>query len=787
MDITPSPRILRMLGEIEFDEWQCIAELVDNAFDDFTEIERTGETWPGGFKVVVTLPGRNAPLDGAEVIVRDTGRGMSRETLEKAVKAGWSSNDRFDKLGLFGMGFNVSTARLGRRTRVLTTRSGDTEWIGVEIDLDELGDDYEAPDITEPKDDPNEHGTKIVISRLNDLRADWLQRNAPGLRTQLGRTYGWLLDNKPYELIVQGVKVVPHRPCRWGDDRYIIYGGGSQRERIPAYIEIDEFFEPADACELCGNWQERGKGVCDQCGGKELHERERRLHGWLGVQRHLDRREFGVDFLRNGRKILQHDKQLFNWRNPDDPSAAVDVEYPIELVHQGGRLIGEIHLDYVPVHYDKTAFEYSDKAWRGAVQYLRGVGPLQRDKALAAGYTENKSPLGILYKGFRRNAVGRRYLIPGDGTGPIHEETRQWAQKFWAGDPEYQTDEKWWERVGYHEKRAEEKSLAKASGGAAGNVKEDEDAVLAALGVTNSGAAASANTDVGPPNDSSGGGQGSDATSHKIETVQERLTRYKSLGMPRYELSREYYLPETASLKVETLAVTEPVLDDNNSPTPIWLAQGPGGTATAIVDETHEAFAKLGLETADLLLAEIAATLKVKGDLELSQSQIASRLRAACLPDTAVDPAVIRTQALELVTDLRSRMSEAVGDDPQRALSFLDVDEQTATANALIADGRDTLTETLANGEFVLYAPPLFLVKLVENWPEAFMDNKVFIGPYDGLPSVASKRLSLARIVGYLNDIATLLSFETAFNATQLRRTRLSIQLLQDELSPDLS
>ena len=47
MDITPSPRILRMLGEIEFDEWQCIAELVDNAFDDFTDIIEGGHAWPG--------------------------------------------------------------------------------------------------------------------------------------------------------------------------------------------------------------------------------------------------------------------------------------------------------------------------------------------------------------------------------------------------------------------------------------------------------------------------------------------------------------------------------------------------------------------------------------------------------------------------------------------------------------------------------------------------------------------------------------------------------------------
>ncbi len=767
-----------MLGEIEFDEWQCIAELVDNAFDDFTEIHKSGQSWPGGYKVSVTLPGKVASLSGAEIVVQDTGRGMTYETLAKAVKAGWSSNDRFDKLGLFGMGFNVSTARLGRCTRVLTTRSGDPEWIGVEIDLDMLGADYEAPDITESKDDPSDHGTKIIVTRLNPNRADWLRRNAAGLRTQLGRTYGWLLDNKPYELWVQGAKVMPRRTCRWGDDRYITYGSGSNAERIPAYIKIDEHLLPADACEICGNWQEQGKEICDQCSASELVERERRLHGWLGVQRHLDKRDFGIDFLRNGRKILQFDKQLFNWRNPDNPSAAVDVEYPVELANQGGRLIGEIHLDYVPVHYDKTAFEYSDKAWRGAVQFLRGVGPLQPEKAKAAGYPENSSPLGRLFKGYRRNTAGRRCLVPGDGSGPLHEETRQWAARFWAGDPEYQTDQKWWEQVQSHEERAA--AAKQIEGGIPAVETADDLAVLAALGV---------NTDRSIPPTNTKASQ-SESPIQQVsalaeETVQERLTRYKASGTILRELSREFYTPQTGGLKVETRTVPEPVLDESGATTPVWLAQGPGGTATAIINLTHDAFKKQGAELTDLLLVEITAALRVKADIDLSHSEIASRLRATCLPDSTIDPTVIRAQASELFADVRRRASAAIVDNPERAVSYLDSDEQTVTTNALVAEGGDNLTATLANGDFVRYAPPLFIVKLVENWPEAFMDGQVFIGPYQSLPSPSSKRLSLARVVGYLNDIATLLSFETTPNSTQLRRTRLSLQLLQDELTPD--
>ena len=42
VDITPTPRILRILGEIPFQPWQCIAELVDNSIDAFLDADAKG-------------------------------------------------------------------------------------------------------------------------------------------------------------------------------------------------------------------------------------------------------------------------------------------------------------------------------------------------------------------------------------------------------------------------------------------------------------------------------------------------------------------------------------------------------------------------------------------------------------------------------------------------------------------------------------------------------------------------------------------------------------------------
>lgn len=35
LDLTPSPRLLEILSDIPYQTWQCLAELIDNAFDDF--------------------------------------------------------------------------------------------------------------------------------------------------------------------------------------------------------------------------------------------------------------------------------------------------------------------------------------------------------------------------------------------------------------------------------------------------------------------------------------------------------------------------------------------------------------------------------------------------------------------------------------------------------------------------------------------------------------------------------------------------------------------------------
>ncbi|HEX7300441.1 MAG TPA: ATP-binding protein, partial [Solirubrobacteraceae bacterium] len=343
--IPPSPRILKVLAEIDFTPWQCLAELIDNSFDEFQDAAREGAHDGGALRV--ELPGNAAD----KLCVIDDGRGMSLERITDAVRAGFSGNDPFSKLGLFGMGFNVATARLGDVTTFLSTRAGDSEWVGVQIDLGAMPEDFSVPVVHRPKTEPSHHGTRIEIARLNEAGRYFTRaHNRTRVRAQLGGIYSHLIGDRGYTLTVDEIEVKPWRHCVWSAQRSVPYRGTD----VVAVVKIDEPLTPVSACRTCGTWQEElDAETCERCGSKDLVERERRVHGWLGIARELSSKEYGIDFLRNGRKILRFDKSLFMWSDPDDPSGASQVEYPIEIPANLGRIVGEIHVDHAPVLYTK--------------------------------------------------------------------------------------------------------------------------------------------------------------------------------------------------------------------------------------------------------------------------------------------------------------------------------------------------------------------------------------------------------------------------------------------------
>ena len=136
LDDTPTPRIYPMLGEIPLKNWQCIAEFIDNSIDSF---EYGGNLSESEIREIhVTIPTETGIVNNEPIIIQDFGLGMTKDQLEKSIKAGYSGQRVKDKLGLFGMGFNVASARLANKVSVWTSTKESEKSIGVVINFKEM-------------------------------------------------------------------------------------------------------------------------------------------------------------------------------------------------------------------------------------------------------------------------------------------------------------------------------------------------------------------------------------------------------------------------------------------------------------------------------------------------------------------------------------------------------------------------------------------------------------------------------------------------------------------------
>lgn len=775
MRITPSPRILKMLGQIEFAEWQCLAELIDNSIDALrqAELSENQELTDADYCIEVFLP-EDLKDPNPVVEVRDHAPGMTRSRLQQAVRAGWSGNDQFDSLGLFGMGFNVATARLGKVTRVITTQKTDSDWIGVEIDLDNLGEDFEATDLKLPKSDPDAHGTRVTVSGLDPVRAQLLTKRKAAIRTKLGHIYSWILTNTRIKIRVNGRIVDPKKPCIWSKERSVTHGSGKNAEVIPAVIEINEELGLADACSDCGNWQATGAETCQACGSRNIDARERRIKGWVGIQRYLHPNSYGIDFLRNGRKIVTYDKEIFTWVDPNNPSAVPEPEYPVEVPADQGRIVGEIHLDHVPVHYMKDRFDTTTRSWRSAIEFLRGSGPLKPQRAKQLNYPINDSPIGRLFRGFRRNDPGYRYLFPGDGVSGINQQAQDWGQKFDRGDSEFQDDTKWWEAVVHHEKQVALKNSEIAPIGEAADVE----AVLAAL----SGAEESADSD---PQKT----EHPEKEKHdKPVTVFDKVHALIKEARPHPILTRDIHSRSLKeSLKVRAYEIEKaPLIDPNNeSHTPIWLSPAEGGAVYLFIDSSHESFSVHGLDVLDLATSQLAHYMLIRSQaVDYSISQIVYELRRENFSDEKSDFASVQQSARDLLNYVRENLAGLIAEDTYRAWSLLTEDEIAYMEKNLALSGRAGSFMDRSDPAFIEAVPSLYLLRLFREWPEIFLDGSIFKTKFSSLNDQHAKEVTKWRVLSLLMDTIAVASEEKApASLNHLKRARIALEILRSDLN----
>ena len=777
-DLTPHPRILPMLGEIVLPQWRCLAELIDNGIDSFIEALRSG-TPVQGPHVSISVP--TGSSHGSRLSVRDNGPGMDTDTLEQAARAGWTSHDPINNLGLFGMGFNIATARLGSRTTIWTTRYGASEWVGLEIDFSQLMKQQEfiSPALSRPKPNPDLSGTEVIVESLKPEQVEWFSKgyNRSNIARQLGRTYSSMIGpaSAPvgFRLEINGTQVRPKLLCIWGGP------GNPERSVETSRHGTVDAFQPFDIrlpsrpfCTQCWNWLGLDQEECPSCEASGVVvQRDRRVHGWLGIQRYLDRNEYGIDILRNGRKIEVGNKDIFRWF--DESIDAEEIEYPIDDPRDRGRIVGEVHLDHCRVPYTKDRFVREDTAWREMVEIVRGTTPLRPDIARTMGAGENNTPLYRLFQAFRRSNPHNRRAGGWDRilVVPDNDRAKTMARRFDAGESEYETDLKWWELVA----EAEADVLQGASSSSTdtsetlgsedgdqsnetlrGEATDDSDAGLATAGTTE--------------------GSGIPPSRARLAALTQQYT--DELTGQRYD--------------VEAFAVEagDPNLIELNCP---WtIRRTTAGPWKFYVDTSAAAFRSMTLTPLDALLAELSWLIsdfqRGQQDSQVTFGAILTGLRSRYARSSMLRPRDMVSESLARLVDIaRSIFGRISVEDVRAFFDDLSPSRQESIRVNMASRAVTNPHGAIDDGRFLQYASPSIISDFVLSNPTMFFDGNYWDEAFSTLDfgsSVATdeaKARTLGHYGGLLSD-AVWLAQQAPSDLEAMSRERLMRAFLAAEL-----
>ncbi|HBA7741696.1 TPA: hypothetical protein J1Z55_004401, partial [Escherichia coli] len=525
------------------------------------------------------------------------------------------------------------------------------------------------------------------------------------------------LNKNKVSLFVQGKKLFAKNYCIWSDSRFVIRKG----LKIEAVQQInrdlgDTYFDKSRNRYLLDDEITELELVANTTGSFPEHivKRARRLKGWIGVQRYSDTVDYGIDFVRNGRKILVSDKCLFGFENPD--TGTIITEYPVELGSTvGGRLVGELHVDYLIPTYQKNGFDTTDRAWRLTLEAVRGAGPILPKSRAAMGYDgDNTSPLGKLVNAYRRIDPGTKNLAIANSLA------KDFSKKFYAGELEYESDDKWF-------KVAQEADRARSEG-------------TGGITPVNSGDKPSDEIDDYIPknNGSTEGTQNNDNTSNEKPKSVTSVTSLRDELIQNSDkeesLSMKYSYDLTPGMDVTAWRVKDfPIkIKGNRVPCHIFID---GIEVDFFFDPTHPILAEYPITAKQLLLQGLAEKYSLRNQTISIQDAYVG-LVDNHLTDERINYQSLQERAHNIVSNIKERLPNLLNHRFSTVKDIIrEVDaEEEELARRLIDEAPHLLSDYQNNqinaSQTLSYICDATVKRLIERMPEEFMDNKLFAQPY---------------------------------------------------------
>lgn len=840
-DFTPDPKVLIALTHTPMQPLDALCELIDNAIDSFYSAKVQGVSIDNPI-VIVTLPTRKQLMhNGGLLRIQDNGPGMTADNAEKAIKAGFSGNNPYDTLGLFGMGFNISTGKLGNTTTFMTCRSDMSSYIKTVINLEKINNtkNYSLDALEIPKGDgevfaSGTHGTIIEVS-------DWwpegnanrgfiqklVQYGMPKIREEIGRRYASILRKGEIKIIINDEKCEPYEHCIWEDSRFVTRKSGD----IPAVFRFNQTVGSSKRCGKCTAILGSDDYVCPSCGSTVIRTIEEKVVGWVGIQRFDSDTEFGIDLIRNGRAIKIGEKSAF-FEYVDEFKHTIK-DYPIDS--QYGRIVGEIHLDSVPVDFLKQDFQRSSIEWQKAMSFIRGNSSLQPTQP---GASENTSPIFKLYQGYRRvRQFGRGDMYMGYWDADSRSAKRisrdieaDYYAKFKQKLPGYYDDSEWWKLVETADQPPIEE-LPECPSCGAQNLKEVEycgvcGEILRGKQCNNESCLMKI-----PFSASTCPHCGANQTPVVLEpwTCKVCSTRNvatdevcRNCGCARgtnHPLSEEELLVNSAkvdalsndgfsviladgsksnSVKITVYATHKPMiapLTDESEPLIIFKEIG---KLTIFVDFSHPYFTKCGLSKEQLIASEVALYFyQERMNLASYTEHNLSNLTWAILQSNWKDAVeinydVIYREAEDVLKEIQTRIMDNLGSEAALYFDELTVDQKKKLTNTLIQHGVDlsSIGTLKDSGKYLAYVPYSFILTLYHEDPDIFFGGKVWTislanGGEEllGHEIVAQAREKI--IIQYENYLQDVINFnENKYcDLLTLQRVKLSAEFLRRGLA----
>ncbi|WP_287683154.1 ATP-binding protein [Bacteroides sp.] len=840
-DFTPDPKVLIALTHTPMRPLDALCELIDNAIDSFNAAKFQAVGPVSNPIVSITLPKKRQLDNGTGVLrVQDNGPGMTAESAERAIRAGFSGNNPYDSLGLFGMGFNISTGKLGNRTTLLTARQDEAKYISTVIDLGRINStknyQLEVEETVKASGAAFEvggHGTIIEVTdwwpKGNDNNG-FVQRlvryGGNKIREELGRRYATILRAGEIKILVDGEKCVPFEHCVWADTRYVTRKG----KKIPAVMHIDQVLGADKRCSKCTAIISPGVDKCPQCGNTTFRTIQKRVTGWIGIQRFEDKTRFGIDLIRNGRAIRTFEKDAF-FKYVDD-FGNEELDYPIDSTMNLGRIVGEIHMDFVPVDFLKQDFQRSSAEWQEAMSFLRGNSSLQPSKEGAA---DNHSPMFQLYQGYRRvKDIGRGdmymgYYDPKEDKGKriSKDIIEDYYQKFLDHVPGYYDDTEWWKLVEAADQEPAPKYVY-CPECSAQNIEGASECVVCGTPLQRKQCINDACKKMIPVTAKDCPFCGSSQVVSVVEPWNCKICGTKNIGTneicskcgsPR---GMENPLSEGELLKVsdkmdglsnEDLVIqlangekTKPLwvevyatkgamvtpLDKHRVPLQIFKVIG---KLTMFIDLSHPLFTEMGMSAEQVVASETAMYLydewrSLAGNPEHNLSVLTwAILQANWKDELDLTPDTVAREAQDLLDTILQRLKETMAaTDSSYYFEELTDTEKKVLTNNLINNGVDlteigTLKET---GGYLTYVPYSFIMTVFNQNPDDFFGGKVWrtslVSGGEELLGKENIEEFRNKLIGqYRNYLQDLISYtQNKYTDTiTMKRVKLSVEFLQ--------